>query len=590
MFSLLLRGKVDSIGPGALLALRSRAPAQAAPLLATVTATSAGPQTRVTFSLDGTPPDGLTAADAAFEAPLQRATTWTLFGGAIGGVTIHLASLARQIGPGDWLLLTRATGDPVLAQVKSTTETIWDATASPSTPTTPADPLHPIPIPHTVLTMMNPLPGWQGATGVAVKFDWRAVGALLDQPPDLWTGAPTTLLATDGQSFPGLADLPILLQDAHGQGLPLIGDTSGGPGITVAGLPDPVAPLQPPFLILPNLLPVSRGRTVANEILGSGDATHPAQDFKLAQSPVTYLQQGAAWASTLALRVNGQPWTEVSSFFGQAPDARVFVTREDDAGKTHVSFGDGTNGARLPTGRNNVVATYRVGSGAASPPAGKLTVIAQSYPGLRAILNPVAVGGGADPDPPDQIRRYAPRSVLTFGCAVGVFDYEALAAQAPGVARAKAVWAWDDQRQRGLVTIHVGDDPAAATSARAVLAKAGDPNRPIKVKQAQAIAAALTLTVLATPGLDPAAAAAAIIAALADPDTGLFGVGRLAIGQPVFDSQIEAAILAVPGAVAITASQFSPGLGPLHDPGEGGYFTLDPDDIHLTTEPDPHGG
>ena len=96
------------------------------------------------------------------------------------------------------------------------------------------------------------------------------------------------------------------------------------------------------------------------------------------------------------------------------------------------SFGDGVNGARLPTGVNNVVATYRIGAGAASPPAGKLTVIAQSYPGLRSVLNPVAVGGGADPDPPDQIRRYAPRSVLTFGRAVSVFDYEALAAQAPG--------------------------------------------------------------------------------------------------------------------------------------------------------------
>ena len=117
------------------------------------------------------------------------------------------------------------------------------------------------------------------------------------------------------------------------------------------------------------------------------------------------------------------------------------MTREDNSGKTHVRFGDGVNGARLPTGVNNVVATYRVGGGAASPPAGKLTVIAKSYPGLRAVLNPVAVTGGADPDPPDQIRHYAPRSVLAFGRAVSVFDYEALAAQAPGVTRARAVWA-----------------------------------------------------------------------------------------------------------------------------------------------------
>ena len=149
---------------------------------------------------------------------------------------------------------------------------------------------------------------------------------------------------------------------------------------------------------MPNVLPVTRGKTVAKEVLGSGDATNPAQSFKLSQSPVTYLQTGATWASTISLTVNGQPWTEVASFYGQPANATVYVTYQDD-GATHVQFGDGVNGARLPTGVNNVVATYRIGAGAASPPAGKLTVIAQSYPGLRAVLNPVAVGGGATPIP-----------------------------------------------------------------------------------------------------------------------------------------------------------------------------------------------
>ena len=79
-----------------------------------------------------------------------------------------------------------------------------------------------------------------------------------------------------------------------------------------------------------------------------------------------------------------------------------------------MHFGDGVNGARLPAGSGNVLATYRIGSGAAAPPAGTLTVIANPIPGLRALRNPVAAGGGSDPDPPDMIRTYAPRSVLTF--------------------------------------------------------------------------------------------------------------------------------------------------------------------------------
>ena len=253
----------------------------------------------------------------------------------------------------------------------------------------------------------------------------------------------------------------MLVQDAAGTGFLTKASSAGDSQVQLGAVPTPAPALTPPFKLLYNPLPVTRGKTVSREVVGSGDATQAGQDFALAQSPVTYLEKGATWASTIALTVDGEPWTEVAFFYGQPGDAQVFVTREDDAGQTHVMFGDGINGARLTSGVNNVVASYRIGAGAASPPAGKLTVIAQSYPGLRAILNPVAVGGGADPDPPSQIRRYAPRSVLTFGRAVSVFDYEALAALVPGVTRARAVWAWNDARQRTVVTVYVGDDAAA---------------------------------------------------------------------------------------------------------------------------------
>jgi len=598
-YRLLLQGAVDGIDPDTLLILRPRDPSQGDPLLARVEsatiepAPSAGQQTKLSFSLSGTPPSGMTAAQARLEMPNQNTALWSLFSGAVSGTTVHLASLVRQIRPGDWLLFT-ASGTspaPVLAQVQSTTEMIWDATGE-----TPADPHHPVPIPHTVLTLESALlPGWNAAASHAtVQFGWVNVGKLLDQPFALWTGTPTQLLATGAQTFPAMSGLPMLLQDATGAGIQVAGSSAGGTDLSVGALPDPVPPLQPPFLALPNLLSVTRGKTVANEVLGSGDATNPAQSFKLSQSPVTYLQTGATWTSTISLTVNGQPWTEVASFYGQPANATVFVTYEDDGGSTHVQFGDGVNGARLPTGVNNVVATYRVGAGAASPPAGKLTVIAQSYPGLRGVLNPLAVAGGADPDPPDQIRRYAPRSVLTFGRAVSVFDYQALAAQAPGVTRASAVWAWNDARQRTMVTVYVGDDTAAAASAKSVLAAAGDPNRPVQVVQATQLAVALVLTLLVTPGMDADQISAGVVAALSDTETGLFGSWVLAIGQPVFDSQIEAAVLAVPGAVAITAATFyAAGVvdpGPLHNPGEGGTYMLDPADISLVTEPDADGG
>jgi len=618
--SLLLQGAVTTVDPGALLSLRLR-DGTAGPWLCTVVSSNvaqspsgSGQQTSLIVSLSGTPPAGITAAQAALESANQNSAVWSFFAGAISGATVHLASLVRQIRPGDWLLFTAKSGSPapVLAQVQSTADVVWDAnatgptsppfkattTSSTSTahpPVTTTTTTTPLPMPHTEITLASALPsGWNNAQGVTVRFGWVSVGSLLDQPFTAWTGTPTALAGTSAQNFPAWNGQAILLQDSTGAGISATGSSPGNSNsLTVGSLPDPVPSLQPPFLVLPNLLPVTRGKTVANEVLGSGDATNPAQDFQLSQAPVTYLSQGASYASTIVLTVNNLPWTEVAFFYGQAPDATVFVTREDNQGNTHVMFGDGVNGARLPTGVNNVVATYRVGAGAASPPVGKLSVIAKSYPGLRSVLNPLAVSGGADPDQPNQIRHDAPRSVLTFGRAVSVFDYQALAAEVPGVTRASAVWGWDDARQRSLVKIYVGDDSGAVAAAKTALAAAGDPNRPVLVAQATEIAVALGITLLVTPGMDTTIIAAAVATALTDTEVGLFGAWNLAIGRTLFESQIEAAVLGVAGAVAITAQSFIANgvtdAGPMHLPGEGGYYTLDPADIALIMEPDPNG-
>jgi hypothetical protein len=597
IYSLLLAGKVNNIDPGDYLLLAPRDPT-IAPLLTTVKTATVQPmpagaqQTRLTFTPPAIPPDGLTAAQAQLQRTNQSANLWSLFDGAVDGNDLHLASLVRQIRPDDWVLITNPPDAPLLVQVTATREIIWDANGKKGDPNPSSD--HPVPIPHTVLNLLGELNAtWGGKT--TVRFGWIAVGTLIDQPFGLWNGTPTaTLVASGAQPFPKASGYQLLLQDANGIGVVATGSSNDGETLALGSLPDPEPALQPPFTLLPNLLKVTRGKTVANEVLGSGDATNPAESFRLKQSPVTYLQQGAGFASTISLTVGGRPWTEVASFYEQGPDATVFVTSEDDDGKTRVTFGDGVNGARLPTGTDNVVATYRIGAGTASPAAGKLTVITQSYPGLRAVLNPVAVGGGADADPPDKVRRYAPHSVLAFGRAVSVFDYEAIAALTPGVTRARAVWAWDDTRQRTLVTVYVGDDAAAAAAAKTALSAAGDPNRPIKVVQATPVVIALALTVTMTPGMDPDAITADVVAALTNSDTGLFGAARAAIGQPVVDSTIGQAVLAVPGAVAITAATFfaddSPNPGPLHDPGEGGYFTLAPTDISVTPEPDAHGG
>jgi hypothetical protein len=553
-----------------------------------------------------------------------------------GAATIDLASVARDIKPGEYV--TFETGDPLSAKVGSVTgyeEPVWYANPVPPPPA--ADPVPenaptasgsiPIPIPHTRFTFTSDV------TGIAddrtsrptflVRHGWKKVGDVVARatgPGGIATtggaggggagggsagaGTPVIVTAPPGTSFPALgAAAPVLVEDAAGRGS--VGRIDSGASLHLV---DPPPFLKPPLRALFNLLPVSRGKSVNNEVLGSGNAAAPGQDFVLQNAPVTYLagepKSGEGYGSTVRVWVDGLEWKEAPTFYGRAKDEQVFVTREDDDGKTHVTFGDGENGARLPTGANNVVARYRYGSGGEAPAAGTLTVVLEPRPGLKSVRNPVPVGGGADPDPPAKVRRLAPRSVLTFGRAVSVDDFEAIAASAPGVARAKAAVSFDALAQRPRVTVWVGDDAGAVAAARAAVAGASDPNRLPKVVAATGVPVALRLVLLLDPRRERAAVLAAARAALLDPDAGVFGTNVVRIGRAVFESEVFAACLAVEGVKAVRALEFvtgasaalngtstqSPGPTPCgdrrHDPGPGGFFFVPDDPQHLDIQGD----
>lgn len=426
-----------------------------------------------------------------------------------------------------------------------------------------------IPIPHSRITFdINPFLdvmslGELDLDKIVVHHGWEEIGQQVapasQQKPTGEVEVDTTPDAPPGKL------IPALIRDRNGRGgYGWLGQTTrvaGTEGSATSSTTTTTEALVPPLEALLHLLPISRGKSVLSEVLGSGDPTQIGQEFTLKQAPLTYLASTGprsrdGYESTLRIRVDGVEWNEVASFFGERPDARVFVTREDENQRTHVRFGDGTNGARLPAGTNNVVARYRHGSGAAVPPVGSLTTVPRPHPGLSSIVNPVAVGGGADPQPPQELRRYAPRSVLTFGRAISGDDYETVAAQTPGVSRARAYWGWDPASQRTLVKVFVGDDAPAVAAARKALAAFGDPNRPVRVALAEAVIVDLTLRILVDPAYDADAVRTALARLLLDADQQPFGSGVIRIGEPIYDSQIYEACQRVPGVRAIYGLQF----------------------------------
>ena len=174
---------------------------------------------------------------------------------------------------------------------------------------------------------------------------------------------------------------------------------------------------RPTARVLLNVARATHGESRA-EVLGSGDARSRFQTFALRQAPLTYVPGATATGArtTLAVWVGGVRWHEVATLHGQPARARVYVTRRADDGTVSVSFGDGINGARLPSGQGNVVATYRVGIGrAALLGAGRLTLPGSRPLGLSAVTNPVPAEGADDPEPLSRARRNAPLTVRTLG-------------------------------------------------------------------------------------------------------------------------------------------------------------------------------
>src|SRR5262249_28858363 len=104
-----------------------------------------------------------------------------------------------------------------------------------------------------------------------------------------------------------------------------------------------------------NVVHATHGET-QNEVLGSGDGSKSMQAFSLRKSPLTYVSASTPSGvdTTLEVRVNGISWHETDNMGAAGATDRKYITQTDDQDKTTVIFGNGTHGARLPTGPENV--------------------------------------------------------------------------------------------------------------------------------------------------------------------------------------------------------------------------------------------
>jgi len=199
----------------------------------------------------------------------------------------------------------------------------------------------------------------------------------------------------------------------------------------------------------------THGETV-NEVVGGGDASVAFQRFTLRQPPLTYTSSAvpSGVESSLKMYVNDVLWHAVDVFYGHGPEERIYITRRSNDGKTTVIFGDGVTGARLPSGLENIRATYRKGIGLGGlVKANQLSQLLTRPLGVKGVVNPLPAKGAADPEDLDDARSNATLTLMTFDRVVSLQDYEDFARAFPGIAKALATWTWKGQKRHIYITV-----------------------------------------------------------------------------------------------------------------------------------------
>ena len=208
-----------------------------------------------------------------------------------------------------------------------------------------------------------------------------------------------------------------------------------------------------------NVAAATHGETVV-QALGSGDSATANQQFTLKKPPLTFVSaptpSGAE--STLDVRVNDVLWEEVPSLYGLTERDQAYTLRLEDDGTTTVIFGDGKQGARVPSGRENVVATYRSGIGPEGEVDANTLTLLQTRPlGVRSVNNPLAASGAAAPETLERARENAPLTMLAFERIVSLRDFEDFARAFAGIGKAQAVALWTGRTRQVHLTIASDD-------------------------------------------------------------------------------------------------------------------------------------
>jgi predicted phage baseplate assembly protein len=217
--------------------------------------------------------------------------------------------------------------------------------------------------------------------------------------------------------------------------------------------------------IRPNTVAARNLTTVGFEQVGTSNG-RPKQSFTLANTPV--------FPDTLQLSVESKGttkvWTRVDDFLAAGRDDEYYTL---NLATGEIQFGDGQRGAVPDPGATITAVTYRYGGGSSGNVAAGLINQPLTDLGNIQVKNERAAVGGRDEQTVDELKDEAPARLRCRRRAVTAEDYQALAEQAGGVARAVALplahpdFPYPQVKVPGTITVVIvpdTDDPAPVPS------------------------------------------------------------------------------------------------------------------------------
>ncbi len=182
--------------------------------------------------------------------------------------------------------------------------------------------------------------------------------------------------------------------------------------------------------------------SVYDELLGVSDG-NPGQSFSLLHRPILALDSQKDYLTVETPAGDAERWEEVADFADSNEGDRHFCL---DTLSGAITLGpsllqpDGSVyrfGAVPPKGSVLRFHRYQYGGGVAGNlPKGTLRVLKTAVPYVTQVINRQPALGGQNAQTLDDAKLRAPQSLRTRNRAVTADDYEFLAAQVPGVARA----------------------------------------------------------------------------------------------------------------------------------------------------------